>query len=83
MKKLYLFGVLLLFTSVAFAQAPQGMNYQAVARNSAGNILANQAIGIRITITDGNAGPTLYQETPVILQTSLDCSLSALETELQ
>lgn len=63
MKKLYLFGVLLLFTSVAFAQAPQGMNYQAVARNSAGNILANQAIGIRITITDGNAGPTLYQET--------------------
>jgi hypothetical protein len=58
-----LLGVLLVFVSAAFAQAPQGMNYQAVARNAAGNILANQAIGIRITITDGNAGPTLYQET--------------------
>ncbi len=63
MKKLYLFGALTLFVTIAFAQTPQGMNYQAVARNAAGVILSNQNIGVRITITNGNAGTTLYQET--------------------
>jgi hypothetical protein len=66
MKKI-LFLVLIftfqLSTFNSFAQAPQGMNYQAVARNASGNILANQIIGIRITIQDGNGGPTLYRET--------------------
>ena len=63
MKKVYLFGVLSLFVSIAYAQTPHGMNYQAVARNSSGAILSNQSIGVRITITNGNAGATLYQET--------------------
>ena len=63
MKKIKLLVVFLLFVSVASAQTPQGMNYQAVARNTAGNILATQNIGVRVTITNGNAGATLYQET--------------------
>ncbi len=42
------------------AQTPQALNYQAVARNTTGAILANQSVGIRISITDGSAGATLY-----------------------
>lgn len=46
-----------------FAQAPQGMNYQAVARDASGNIYASHAISVRISITNGSGGSTLYQET--------------------
>jgi len=45
------------------SQAPQGLNYQAVARDNAGAILQNRNISIRFTITDNNGGPVLYQET--------------------
>ncbi len=46
------------------AQAPENMNYQAVARNSSGNVLTNQAVGLRFTIRTGSAGGTVeYQET--------------------
>jgi len=46
----------------AAAQSPQGINYQAVARDAGGTLLANQAIGIQISITDGSGGNLLYQE---------------------
>jgi len=46
-----------------YSQAPQGFNYQAVARNSSGEILQNRNIGIRFTITSDNGGTLLYQET--------------------
>jgi hypothetical protein len=50
------------FTS--YAQVPQGLNYQAVARNASGNILASQAISIKINIHQGSAlGTTIYSET--------------------
>lgn len=39
------------------------MNYQAVARNASGVILANQNIGIRISITDTLGGTVIFQET--------------------
>jgi hypothetical protein len=45
-----------------FSQAPQSFNYQAVARNSTGEILQNRNISIRFTITSDNGGPVLYQE---------------------
>lgn len=46
------------------AQAPQGMNYQAVARNSQGNILQNQQVGLRFSIRDITInGSVVYQET--------------------
>jgi hypothetical protein len=41
------------------------VNYQAVARDVSGNILANQAVGLRLTIEDGAGGPVLYQERQV------------------
>lgn len=48
----------------AFAQVPQGIPYQAVARNSSGNILASQTIRVRFSIRDGVAtGSIVYRET--------------------
>jgi len=47
-----------------FAQAPQGLNYQAVARDLSGQVLQNQQLGIRISILNGSTlGPVVYQET--------------------
>jgi hypothetical protein len=43
------------------AQPSKTINYQAVARNSAGNIIANQNISVRITIEDA-AQAALYTE---------------------
>ncbi len=53
----------LISLNIANAQPPQSMNYQAVARNTSGTILFNQHIALRMTITDGNGGNTLFQET--------------------
>ena len=52
-----------LFTASLFAQAPEQINYQAVARNSSGNPITDQMVRLRLTIHDGIAtGPVLYQE---------------------
>lgn len=44
------------------AQSPQGFNYQAVARNSAGQELVNQSVSVRFRITDATASSFLYEE---------------------
>jgi hypothetical protein len=50
--------------STLWAQAPQSFEYQAVVRDASGNILANQAVGVQITILQGSAaGTNVYQET--------------------
>src|SRR6185436_16113969 len=60
----FLFFILFLLTlKFAAAQAPQGINYQAIARDASGSILADKKISIRISITDSNTGDTLYIET--------------------
>jgi hypothetical protein len=57
----------LLFTTLAFAHPPAKFNYQGVARNAAGQPLANQKIALRISIWDTkvtNTPPVLvYSET--------------------
>jgi len=65
MKTYTLLLLLLIFGSnhVA-AQAPQGIPFQAAARNANGNIMANQAISVRFSIHDSTVnGLTVYQET--------------------
>ncbi len=65
MKKitLLLLGVFVASFSFIFAQAPQGLNYQAVAYNAGGTPVLNQAISMRLSILDGSAtGNTVYQE---------------------
>ncbi|MCX6272865.1 MAG: hypothetical protein NTU44_16970, partial [Bacteroidetes bacterium] len=50
-----------------FAQSPQAIKYQAVARNTSGNILVNQVINMRIGILSGGPdGTSLYQETHTV-----------------
>ncbi len=48
----------------AYAQAPDAVSYQAVIRNSAGNILSNQNISVRFTVLQGTTtGQSVYAET--------------------
>ncbi len=53
-----------LFTTNSFAQVPQSMNYQAVARDNMGKLIASHPIGIKIIILQGSAtGTAVYTET--------------------
>ncbi|MFT3908546.1 MAG: hypothetical protein QM737_03925 [Ferruginibacter sp.] len=65
MKKIFiLIAFILASASLTFAQAPQGLNYQAVAYNGSGVPVPNQLLGVRLSILDGSATGTLvYQET--------------------
>ncbi|MBP7512586.1 MAG: hypothetical protein KA981_11690 [Bacteroidia bacterium] len=57
----------ILWVNSAYAQAPQGFNYQAVVRNSSGVILANQAINFRISLLQGTIkGASAYTETHAV-----------------
>lgn len=68
MKKNYLLFVFAVCISTAvFAQAPQALNYQAVARNSSGTILASQNLSVRFSVHDATAGGTVvYSETQTV-----------------
>ena len=66
MRKLSLFIGLTLISLLSLGQAPpQGINYQAVARNNSGAALISMPLSIRFTIYDNSAttGTLLYQET--------------------
>jgi len=64
MKKVVLFFGLLILATITFAQAPQAFNYQAVVRDADGNLLENQAVGIKISLLQGSAtGQEIYTET--------------------
>jgi hypothetical protein len=50
-------------SSFLFAQAPQGIPYQAVMRNADGTVMASSAVDLTFMIHDGSATGTLvYQE---------------------
>ena len=55
------------FTNYAFSQTNKGINFQGIARDNNGYILANKAINIRISIkADTNSSKNEYQEiTPI------------------
>ena len=54
----------LLFTVSISAQVPQKFNYQAIARNSNGDVISNQTICLRLSIRDiSPTGTIVYQET--------------------
>lgn len=56
--------LLLLISATVFAQSPNAINYQAVVRDASGNIIANQAVGMRIAILQGSQNGTIvFQET--------------------
>lgn len=60
-KLFYLFA--LLFVITINAQAPQKFSYQAVLRNSSGNLIANTNVGVKISIYQNSAsGTPVYSE---------------------
>lgn len=65
----------LFISSIAWAQnVPQGINYQAVVRNGQGNLLANQAVDMRLSVLTGVNNPpivTQYEEVHIGLQTNV------------
>ena len=67
MKKLFTILFLALTVLTVNAQAPQGINYQAVARNASGAVLGTQAVGVRISIVDATpTGTVQYSETHLV-----------------
>ncbi|HOE05811.1 MAG TPA: hypothetical protein PLZ52_11380 [Bacteroidales bacterium] len=57
----------LLISTFAFAQSPEAISYQAVARNSLGEVLANQSVSFRISLLQGSiTGTAVYKERHVV-----------------
>jgi len=64
MKKIILSIAAFLMINVALAQAPEGINYQAVVRDVSGNVIANQNVNYQISLLQNNAsGNAVYVET--------------------
>lgn len=56
--------LLLFLPLAAFTQAPEAINYQALIRDASGVVVANQNVGIQISVLQGNAnGNAVYKET--------------------
>jgi hypothetical protein len=52
------------FVSTVAAQSPNKMTYQSVIRNAGGNLIANQSVGLKMSILQGSAsGTVVYAET--------------------
>ena len=68
MKKTLLTLTSVLFCAITFAQSvPQGINYQAVARDATGAELANQALTVQLSVITGSStGPVSWQETHAV-----------------
>ncbi len=63
LRLLCLSTVIVFFVTGLMAQVPQGVNYQAVARNSSGTVYPNQHISVSFSVHDGSAsGNIIYQE---------------------
>lgn len=64
MKKFTLLFALVTMALTLLSQTPQGFKYQAVVRDNSGEIIANQAIGLKIAILEESAtGTVIYVET--------------------
>jgi uncharacterized protein (TIGR02145 family) len=64
MKLLNLILILNSIATLALAQVPQKFSYQSVIRNSGNQLIANQIVGIKISVLQGSAnGTVVYAET--------------------
>ena len=70
MKFLFIFLGLIVST-LLYSQAPEGINYQAVMRNSSGNLVTNSTVAIRVQVRQGTAaGTAVYQERHSVVTSS-------------
>jgi hypothetical protein len=66
-KKYILMLGMLVFVATAFAQIPQQLNYQGIARNASGEPISTHSITVRLSIIDSAANGLLtYQETKTV-----------------
>lgn len=66
-KKIFLSVTFVALALIGLAQVPDAFNYQAVVRNSAGEVLTNQNVSFKISILQGSAsGTVLYAETHTV-----------------
>ncbi len=64
MKQIFLFIILFISGLMLLAQAPEKINYQAVARDLAGNPLVSQTLVVKFEIRQGSSsGSVIYAET--------------------
>lgn len=63
MKKLIFLLLVLVNSLMLNAQTPTGFNYQAVIRNSSGQVLANQNVSLRVNLISNSGTTTYYTET--------------------
>lgn len=57
-------SILLVITFYISAQVPQQISYQAVARNSSGQVIQNQTIGVKLDLRQGSSSGTIvFSET--------------------
>lgn len=64
MKNIFLCFLFAVLASALAAQAPQAINYQAIARDKSGSPIANQPIGVQFRVLQGGAdGRAAYTET--------------------
>ena len=64
MKKITLILIFIATSLTVMAQAPDKISYQAIVRNSSDQILANQSVGIQISLLEGStSGNAIYVET--------------------
>jgi hypothetical protein len=63
MKKLHTLLAVILITATTFAQVPESMSYQAIVRDSGGNLVSNLPVGMQISILQGSSsGTVVYAE---------------------
>ncbi len=63
MKKIYTLFLALIFTGSLMAQTPQSFNYQAVARDASGEVIADQQVNFQLCIIEGSvSGTAIYIE---------------------
>lgn len=71
MKKVFALLLTSILSVSIWAQTPQSIRYQAVARDNSGNVLSNQAVSFRISILFGSvSGNITYRETHTGLSTN-------------
>lgn len=64
MVRIYFLFVLMCFENFLFAQTPQSIAFQAIARTTGEAVLSNQTVGVKLSIIQDNPnGDVLYSET--------------------
>ena len=72
MKKFYMTLLTVALAAASIAQVPDKMSYQAVIRDTEGNLVTEQEIGMKISILQGTAdGTEVYTATQPLLQTKM------------